>query len=87
MLRPSVDEILNRECHGLSSAQALVVVPEPDDSLRDRHDPPFRDWRPPHVAPGVTQEMFFSVEGLYMYIPMSNFLVLQQKFEVVPTHW
>jgi len=87
MLRPPVDEDVDRKYHGLSSAQELVLVPEPDDTIRDRNDPSFCDWRPPHVAPGVTQEMLFSVEGLHVYFPMPSFLALKQTLDLVMTHF
>jgi hypothetical protein len=87
MLRPSVDEVLNRKRHGLSSAEALVLVPEPDESIRDRYDPSFCDWRPPYVASGVTQNMLFSVEGLHVNSPIPNLLVLKQTFDLVMTHF
>jgi hypothetical protein len=86
MLCPPVDEVLNRERHGLSSAESLVLVPETDESIRERYNSSFCDWWPPYVAPGVTQEMLFSVEALHVYFPVPNFLVLKETFDHIVTH-
>ena len=56
-----------------------------DDSVRDRNCPSFRDWRVPHNTAGVTQEIFFPVEGLYVHFPMPNFLVVKETFDLVVT--
>lgn len=79
VLRPAVDELLDRALLRWPSVSALVLgrasrrvlsvlapvpIPEQYKSIRDGKDAPLRDGRTPRIAPGVTQEVLFLVEGL-----------------------
>src|SRR5712692_380280 len=86
VLCPPVDELLDRVPHRLASVPALVLVPEPHKPVGNAKNAPLRDGRTPHIAPGVAQEMFFSVEGLHMYPPRALLLPLKQTFHFVASH-
>ena len=86
VLRPAVDELLNRALHHDPSMKAPVLTPKPHKSVFDRKNTPLRDGRTPDIAPGITQEVLFSMEGLHMHDPRALLFVLQQIFKLVATY-
>jgi len=86
VLRPAVDELLNRALHRDPSMQALVLTPKPHKSIFDGKNTPLRNGRTPDIAPGMTQEALFPLEGLHMHDPPALLFVLEQIFKLGATY-
>jgi hypothetical protein len=75
VLRPAVDELLNRALHRDPSMKAPVLTPKAHKSVFDRKSTPLRDGRTPDIAPGITQKVLLSMEGLHMHDPLALLFV------------
>ena len=86
VLRPPVDELLDRALHHDPLMQAPVLTPKPHKSVFDGKNTPLRDGRTFDIAPGITQKVLFSLEGLHVHDPPALLFVLEQIFKLVATY-
>jgi hypothetical protein len=55
--------------------KAPVLTPKAHKSVFDRKNTPLRDGRKPDIAPGITQKVLLSMEGLHMHDPLALLFV------------